>query len=395
MHAVTSGGRRWAGVLDRLAGRRPGRDDRGAVAVTVAILLAGGVLLGMLALVIDVGRLYVERTVLQTSADSAALAVAKACSQYDSPHCDDQAAVESLAEIMADANAGGDGRADVVDVCGFGGPDVTLVPCPETQPTNLTACLDTVPDGVPYVEVNVRTETSDGDFVLPPVFAQTMTGNEAYTGASVMACARATWGVDELTIMAMTISECEFADATDNGTAWNDEVVIEFWRGGHSQCDEPAPGGWNTPGPAGFLLTSNPNCRIEIDPDGVVDGDYFDFDDFVLAPGSCEALVRDSRQADRTIYLPIHDGHRGTETDRQYHHISVAPFVVTGFQFGAPVNSTNPPYLADDHRERSDFSLPAEHPCDVLRHRCVSGYFTGPPVSIANLTPDTFVRLIG
>src|SRR5688572_8128324 len=120
MHAVAAGGRRRTGVLDRLAGRRAGRDDRGAVAVTVAILLGGGVLLGVLALVIDVGRLYVERTVLQTSADSAALGVAKACSQDDSPHCDDQTAVESLAQTMADLNAGSDQRADVVDVCGFG-----------------------------------------------------------------------------------------------------------------------------------------------------------------------------------------------------------------------------------------------------------------------------------
>ena len=36
-------------------------DDRGAVATVVAILLAGGVLLGFLSLVVDVGRIYVER----------------------------------------------------------------------------------------------------------------------------------------------------------------------------------------------------------------------------------------------------------------------------------------------------------------------------------------------
>ena len=55
------------------------RDDGGAVATVVAILLAGGVLLGFLALVVDVGQIYVEREELQTGADAAVLAVAKAC----------------------------------------------------------------------------------------------------------------------------------------------------------------------------------------------------------------------------------------------------------------------------------------------------------------------------
>ena len=39
--------------------------DRGAVSPLVVILLATGVLLGMTALVVDVGRLYAEREELQ------------------------------------------------------------------------------------------------------------------------------------------------------------------------------------------------------------------------------------------------------------------------------------------------------------------------------------------
>src|ERR1043165_3858879 len=65
----------WRRAVDRR--RRPG--ERGAVAVTVAILLGGGVLLGFAALVVDVGQLYAEREELQSGADAAALAVAKAC----------------------------------------------------------------------------------------------------------------------------------------------------------------------------------------------------------------------------------------------------------------------------------------------------------------------------
>src|SRR6266704_3179830 len=53
-----------------------GRDDRGAVGVLVAILMGGGVLLGMGAVVVDVGQLYSERAQLQNGADAGARAVA-------------------------------------------------------------------------------------------------------------------------------------------------------------------------------------------------------------------------------------------------------------------------------------------------------------------------------
>ena len=55
------------------------REERGAIGVLVAIMLGCGVLTGMGALVIDVGRLYQERAELQNGADAAALGVAKTC----------------------------------------------------------------------------------------------------------------------------------------------------------------------------------------------------------------------------------------------------------------------------------------------------------------------------
>ena len=57
-------------------GRWPlSHDDRGVVGVLVGLLL-GTVLLGVGALVIDVGQLYQERAQLQSGAGAAALAVA-------------------------------------------------------------------------------------------------------------------------------------------------------------------------------------------------------------------------------------------------------------------------------------------------------------------------------
>src|ERR1700712_5098129 len=53
------------------------RDDRGAVAVLVAILMVP--LLGFAAVGIDVAAMYAERQQLQTGADAGALAIAQDC----------------------------------------------------------------------------------------------------------------------------------------------------------------------------------------------------------------------------------------------------------------------------------------------------------------------------
>ena len=63
--------------MRRLIQRRLDRDDRGAIAVTVALSLTA--LLAVLAFVVDVGLLYFEKAELQNGADSAALAVAQEC----------------------------------------------------------------------------------------------------------------------------------------------------------------------------------------------------------------------------------------------------------------------------------------------------------------------------
>ncbi len=59
--------------------QRIGRDEGGAIAVLIAVLIGGGVLTGMGALVIDIGQLYVERAQLQNGAEAGAMAVAKSC----------------------------------------------------------------------------------------------------------------------------------------------------------------------------------------------------------------------------------------------------------------------------------------------------------------------------
>ncbi len=61
------------------------------------MLIGGGVLTGMGALVVDVGQLYQERAELQNGADAAALGVAKSCALGT--------CTPAVAAQLADANA--------------------------------------------------------------------------------------------------------------------------------------------------------------------------------------------------------------------------------------------------------------------------------------------------
>ncbi len=170
--------------LARPALRLLRRDERGVVAVIVGLLI-GTVLLGLGALVIDVGQLYQERAQLQNGADAAALAVAKSCILGT---CTTSTAL-STAQTYANENAA-DGAAGVGTVCGYAD---TLTACGASTGA-MTACPSPPASGTNYVDVNTSTKTSGGATVIAPVFAKELLGNGSYTGTTVLACAQVQWG---------------------------------------------------------------------------------------------------------------------------------------------------------------------------------------------------------
>jgi Flp pilus assembly protein TadG len=152
-------------------------DDRGAITALVAVLLAGGALLGITAVVVDIGQVYLARETLLTAADAASLAVAKQCGT--GPTCTPRATAEDYVR----RNVPGDQPA--VALCGAGWGLSACAPLP-AEP-NLAECAGTRPATGPYVEVRVRV-------VVPPSFARALAGRENSTGTPVSACARAAAG---------------------------------------------------------------------------------------------------------------------------------------------------------------------------------------------------------
>jgi hypothetical protein len=364
------------------------------VAIIVAILLAGGVLLGFLALVVDMGQIYAEREELQSGSDAAALAVANACA-HNAAGCADFGAIRDLAQRYADLNSA-DGRSHIAEICGL--LPGKLNPC-DPPLGNLTDCLGTPPASpAPYVQVRLSTENGDGTLLLPATFARAA----GVAGADVAACARAAWtSTAQVPILAVSISVCEFNSDTADGTVFgdaldpdrHDEKVVNWWVDAYDRsCFDPP----STLSQAALLDGGGSTCTRTMPADGRVTGVFGVPEPLQLLSPTCEARVDQARSdgvRGNVVYIPVHDSARpqasGSKID--FHEIGLAPFLVTGYQLGPA-----PPF-GDYARHRKPSTVSGDDACSLILERCVSGIFTGALVPLSGIAPggNTIVTLIG
>lgn len=204
----------------RLAAFRSHR-DAGAMALLFAILLPV-VLLGLGAVVVDVGSLYAQRGQTQNGADAAAMAVAQTCAKGScSP---------SLAGPYAPSNSNGTSTVTATVTTGF--------PCGGNIPASVANGVSACPSGsengsicpaapasatVPYVDVLVNTVKSNNaaDTLVPDFFGKALLGS-SYNGQTIAACAQATWGPVQTcsACVPLTISYCEWSQDTNGGSTF-------------------------------------------------------------------------------------------------------------------------------------------------------------------------------
>ena len=303
-------------------------DERGAIGVLVAVLMAGGVLLGMGALVVNVGQLYQERAELQNGADAAAVAVAKSCALGS--------CAPGLAAGYADANASAltGGVAAVDLVCGSG----SLGSCPASTGA-MTDCPVAPQAGTNYVDVHTSTKTAGGATLLPPVFASTLLGNSSYRGTNVMACAQAEWGAPATaTTFAMTISACEWDQATSNGTSFApsppyppdplpapafDRVLSPTTSSSGTGC-ATEPAGADPAGTFGWAADSG-GCTLNIT------GGSYAVNPAGTPSQACLLALDHSQDFQTPIFLPIYVSVTGQGSGATYSLKGFAGFVVTGY----------------------------------------------------------------
>ena len=313
-------------TLNQPSGARP-PDDRGAVLVIVAVIMVA--LLGIGALVIDLGALYVERRELQNGADAAALAIAQDCAGGD---C---GAAFATAEQFADLNAK-DGLSTVDFVCGVG--------------PGLQACTEPPPPGVEgalgWVRVTTSTETPDGDqvdFVLAPVMS-------TLTGSTVHADAVAAWGpLGGLQTIPLAISECEYLaffgdDAPTTGVTF---TVYFHTNDGARSCDH-GPSGADAPGGFGWLEQTG-DCEATVSS-GSVPGDPGN------DLGGCDpATWLGAEKLILPVFSTLTEGLQGRSVE--YDVVGFVSFTLKGYHLSGNVSYGHP-------------NAPCNNP-----DRCISGIF--------------------
>ncbi|WP_197060557.1 pilus assembly protein TadG-related protein [Arthrobacter sp. L77] len=246
------------------------RNEDGAVAVMVALLMV--VLLGITALVVDVGMVYAERAQLQNGADAAALAIAQDCALGN---CRNPAATaDELAR--GNSNDGVSSAAPVVT-----GNSVT---------------------------VRTSTLTVDGGTAIRHWFAPVL----GIDSTAVTAVAKASWGSpSKATVFPFTAPKCMF-DAASSG-----DSTEEVWITKDSTCI--GANGTRLPGAFGWLdETDKKSCRASVDVNQVIGGDPGK-----SAPQNCDDLDG------TTILLPVYVSESGNGNNVSYKVDGFAAFRVT------------------------------------------------------------------
>jgi Flp pilus assembly protein TadG len=256
-------------------------DERGAVVVLMVAFTI--VLVGMAALVVDVGAIVEEKRQLQNGADAAALAVAHSCALGS---CNN-----GLATTFADANSR-DARSDAA------------VSYPAARRVTVTT-----------------TTSSGGTSILPYAFGRALTGVQ---GKTVQATATAGWSyLDKATALRLAISDCDVLAAQAAG--FDIEVTLLF----HSTlpgCDSSS--GTDAGGAFGFLDDDRvgDNCEITVTHSQTATADPGN-----SGPGGCLP-----KYLDKDVLLVVYDsaiGIVGTGNNAKYTVRGFARFHITGYRF--------------------------------------------------------------
>lgn len=377
--------------------------ERGAIASMVAVLLGGGVLLGFLAIAVDVGNLMWERRQLQNAADAAAFSLAQSCAEGAcSPD------VNGIPDLVnansADQSSGFDTSVYTRGQCGRG---IAGLPACLASTNTFTDC-PTLPAGlsaaVPYVEAHTQTRSNAS--TLRQVFAGIIGSS---SNNKVEACSRVAFGVPGTAQVPMTFSMCEWNANTDGpdadliggdvyypydppyGTAtsplptvgMNIERTIYLQdHGSSSPCDNF--NGHDVPGGFGYLTANG--CMATVSLDSWVQIDTGSSSPCNLAP-----------YINKVVYLPVFDCvvrsiapmtgpipseppvgvcAQGTGNNTYYHIKGWAKFYLSGFKIGGGPT------------DEDASSVSGTVPC-TGGDRCISGWFLDgalvsvPPTSLA------------
>ncbi len=258
------------------------RDERGAVAVVVALLMVP--LMGFAAIGVDVAGMWSKQQQLRNGADAGALAIAESCGRgaCGAPGVTAQKYVE-------DNHVGAGASGSVVG-------------------------LDT---GAGLVKVEAAATRAH---LFAPVLG--------IDSSPLKAQATARWGspTGGVSKLPLAFSWCEWKAQTNGGLpTGSTPITIFFPKTSDTGCTGPSnsftPGGFTwlrTPGPC--EITSTISQNMQVDPG-------------ISATTACSNSDIASHE-NTTVLLPIFDQVSGTGSNATYHVYGYAAFVLTAYQLG-------------------------------------------------------------
>ena len=334
------------------------RED-GVAALIVAFLFGAGVFVALLALVIDVGMMRLERRELQNGADAAVVQAAYDCSMQSmgSP----TSGCGSLAQpiSIASANAS-DGLATIspTGICGVG-PNLSPCPAPSAKLNCPTLTTN-------YVQVTTSTLAKGASPYLPQIFSSSLMAPRA-----ISACSRATWGAPgsmDLSVPFTVGKACWEQQLSKAGnvmpanppyTGFSSGVNPEPWNTYESTFvfgkDTVGPAGSCrltavTPGGFGWLDASSDACALTLQF-GQSSSDTGKSQSSAACSDKMFSHLNATLSGNTTTpaffnrisYIPIYDTMSGTPgTNGSYHIAGFAAFYMTAFQAPALSKKVDP-----------------------------------------------------
>lgn len=271
--------------------------ERGAVSVIVAILLV--VLLGFVAIAVDVGVIYSEKAQLQNGADASAIALAQKCARNSSDTlC---STTSTLAGSLADQNAL-DGKSNVNNIQ-----------------------LDKTARTVSVITTAKEAGAPDNSVSLFFAWALGIPSKEVGTKSSAM------WGSPKAgrTAFPLAFSICQVKDYVDGPL----QLLQDHGKNANADCNY-GPSGAAVEGGFGWLVQDAGKCGGTIDL-ALSEGGS---DPGNNAPGNCsDTLTKWSNDISAgkhvIVLLPVYNKVTGTGSGAVYGLISFAAFDVTGWKF--------------------------------------------------------------
>lgn len=273
------------------------RDERGAVAVVVALLMVP--LLAFGAVSLDVAGMYADKQKLQLGADAAALGVAQVCSKITSAttQCPMATALPE-AQRLASSNFTS------------GSPTASL-------PTLTTS------------KVTART-TFARQHVFAPILGVDSTTLAAQT--TVM------WGapVAGTAILPLAFSWCEWKAQTGGAMPSGTVERTIYLSKTSTATDCTGPSGNLVPGGFGWLTTNPSSCNTTTSIDQILHSDPGN-----SVPSACSRANLEAVRG-KTVLLPVFDEMYGTGSGATYVMYGYAAFTITGFHFNTHADYNDP-----------------------------------------------------